>query len=94
MASDLRLQLKWTRRALSDLSGIVDFVSIDKPLAARKLAQDIRAKTDMLPTNPHLRREVMPSVRELIAHRHYLITYRLKSGRIEILQIWHTARKR
>ncbi|MBP1205434.1 addiction module RelE/StbE family toxin [Duganella sp. 1411] len=92
MAPDL--QPHWSRRALSDLSNIVDFVSIDKPLAARKLAQAIRAKTEALRTSPHLGRETTPGIRELIVHRHYLITYRIKSDRIEILQIWHTARKR
>ena len=92
MAPDL--QTHWSRRALSDLSDIIDFISIDKPLAARKLAQAIRAKTEALGTNPKLGRETTPGVRELIVHRHYLITYRIKAGRIEILQIWHTARKR
>ena len=90
----LDLQTHWSRRALSDLSDIIDFISIDKPQAARKLAQAIRAKTEALGTNPKLGRETTPGVRELIVHRHYLITYRIKAGRIEILQIWHTARKR
>lgn len=88
------LQTHWSRRALSDLSNIIDFISIDKPLAARKLARVIRAKTEALGTNPKLGRETVPGVRELIVHRHYLITYRVKADRIEILQIWHTARKR
>jgi addiction module RelE/StbE family toxin len=91
MAHDLRPH--WSRRALADLSNIVDFISVDKPLAARKLAQVIRAKTEALSTTPQMGREITPGVRELIVHRHYLITYRVKAGRIEILQVWHTARK-
>ena len=63
------LQTHWSRRALSDLSDIIDFISIDKPLAARKLAQAIRARTKALGTNPNSGRETTPGVRELIVHR-------------------------
>lgn len=87
-------QLKWTRRALADLSDIAQFISQDKPEAARKLANAIRTKSQALQSTPHLGREIMPDVRELVVHRHYLLTYRIRPDCIEILQIWHTARQR
>jgi len=87
-------QLRWTKRALANLDDIVQFISTDKPQAAHKLAQVIRAKTEALQIAPSLGRELLPGIRELIVHRHYLITYRVKSDRIEILQVWHTARQR
>jgi addiction module RelE/StbE family toxin len=87
-------QLKWTKRALASLDDIVQFISTDKPQAARKLAQAIRAKTEALQAAPGLGRELLPGIRELVVHRHYLITYRVKPDRIEILQVWHTARQR
>jgi toxin ParE1/3/4 len=88
------LQVRWTKRALSNLDGIVQFIAKDKPQAAHKLAQAIRARTEALQTTPNLGREVMPGLRELVVHQHYLITYRIKSGKVEILQVWHTARSR
>jgi toxin ParE1/3/4 len=47
-----------------------------------------------LSLHPYLGRESAPGVRELVVHRHYLLTYRIKPGRIEILQVWHVAQQR
>ena len=33
-------------------------------------------------------------VLELLVHRNYLLTYRIRDGEIEILQVWHVARHR
>ena len=88
------LELKWSRRALSDLARILDYITQDKPDAARQLAADMRAKAEHLRVHPYLGRESAPSVRELVLHRHYLLTYRIKPGRVEILQVWHVAQKR
>jgi addiction module RelE/StbE family toxin len=88
------LVLKWTHRSLSDISRIVDYVSQEDPVAALKLAATIRAKAEHLRAHPQLGREVFPGLRELVVHRHYLLTYRIRSGRIEVLQVWHAAQQR
>lgn len=87
-------QLCWTSRALGRLTDILDHIATDKPIAANKLAKAVRAKTEMLCDTPYLGREVAPGLRELVIHRHYLVTYRVMPDRISILQIWHTAQKR
>lgn len=89
-----KLSLHWTRRALSDLQGILDHIALDKPGAAQQLAQAFLAKVESLKDSPFLGRETTPGLRELVVHRHYLITYRVKQNRLEILQVWHTARRR
>lgn len=88
------IDLKWTHRSLADISRIVDYVSQHNPGAAVKLAAAIRAKAQQLTVHPHLGREVFPGVHELVVHRNYLLTYRIKPGRVEILQVWHAAQQR
>jgi toxin ParE1/3/4 len=88
------MELKWTLRALEDVSNIVGFVERDKPLAAVNLAQTIKAKTESLREFPHLGRVVWGNKRELVIRKHYLITYRLRRDRVEILQVWNTAQDR
>lgn len=87
------LDLKWSRRALSDLAKIIDYIARDKPEAAQALAIDMRAQAKHLCLHPYLGRESIPGVRELVVHRNYLLTYRIKPGAIEILQVWHVARQ-
>lgn len=88
------LALKWTHRSLADIARIIDYISQDSPGAGRKLAASMRAKAEHLRVHPFLGREVTPGVRELVVHRHYLLTYRIRPGRIEILQVWHVAQHR
>jgi toxin ParE1/3/4 len=92
MASSL--DVEWTPRAALDLLDILEFVSRDNPKAAKKLANDIRKKADQLSTFPFLGREMSTGIRNLVPHRHYLLTYRVHAGRVEILQLRHVARTR
>ena len=87
-------QLRWTSRALHRLEDILEHIAADKPLAANKLSNAIRVKTEALRDIPYLGKEVAPGLRELVIHRHYLVTYRVTPHHIDILQIWHTAQKR
>jgi toxin ParE1/3/4 len=87
-------RLAWSQRALADLERILSYISSDKPDAAARFAANVFNKTSTLTTMPCIGREVRPGVRELIVHHHYLLTYRVNSDRVEILQVWHTARKR
>jgi plasmid stabilization system protein ParE len=69
-------------------------ITSHKTSAAQALAVDMRAKAENLRLHPYLGRESTPGVRELVLHRHYLLSYRITPGRIEILQVWHVARQR
>lgn len=79
---------------MADLAQVLEYISTDNAPAARKLAQVIRTRTEALRDTPYLGRVSPTGQRELVLHRHYLVTYRLRAGRIEILQLWHTARRR
>lgn len=89
------MEVKWLRRALEDLQNIADFIESDNPKAARALVKDIGDKTQRLASFPFMgRASEKPDTRELIVHQHYLVSYRIRPGRIDMLQVWHTARNR
>ncbi|PKO66710.1 MAG: type II toxin-antitoxin system mRNA interferase toxin, RelE/StbE family [Betaproteobacteria bacterium HGW-Betaproteobacteria-17] len=89
------MKLEWTRAALADLQQILDFIAEDNPHAARALATGFRQTAEHLTQHPFIgRRGDLEGTREMILHRNYLLTYRVSSEAIEILQIWHVAQKR
>ena len=68
----------------------------DAPLAARKTAlRIIEAVETMIPDNPRAGRPGrLPGTRELvISGTPYIVPYRLRSGTIEILRVFHGARR-
>ena len=81
-----RYRVQWTDTAKADLREIVGFVRADRPLAARRLLQRIRAAARSLYRFPSRGRfvpelgEVAPGVyRELIVAP-YRITFRVEEG--------------
>ena len=89
------MELKWLRRALDDLQNIADFIERENPEAATAFVKDVRDKTQRLASFPFMGRpSEKPDIRELVVHQHYLVSYRIRPGRIEIMQVWHTARDR
>lgn len=87
------LTIRWTRRAICDLENIAAFISVTSPVAAQRLLELVRKKVEILARFPYLGREFSPGLRELVVHRNYLLTYRIRPTSIEILQLWHVARQ-
>ena len=83
--------IQWTRRAIGDLENIAAFISVTNPVAAQRLLELVRKKVETRASFPYLGREFSPGLRELVVHRNYLLTYRIRSTSIEILQVWHVA---
>lgn len=89
------MRLKWTRNALADLQQILDYIAQDDPQAARALAAGFKQTAGHLTRHPFIgRRGDLEGTRELMLHRNYLLTYRVSSETVEILQIWHVAQNR
>lgn len=89
------MRLKWSRSALADLQAILEHIAQDNPHAACALAAGFRQTAEHLTVHPFIgRRGEIEGTRELILHRNYLLTYRVGSEAVEILQIWHVAQKR
>lgn len=89
------MRLRWSRRAASDLQRIGDFIAADKPQAALDFMGEVRARVAHLAEFPLLGRAgIRADTRELIVHRNYLVTYRLRADEVQVLQVWHVARDR
>jgi plasmid stabilization system protein ParE len=82
----------WSEPAIADLRSIHDFIANNSPFYAKKVVQDIRAKTDVLNDLPNIGKKVpelnIESVRE-ISQYSYRILYEVKSKQTEILAVIH-----
>ena len=89
------MKLHWSRRALADLDRICARSAIDQPLVAASFAAIISDKVDRLRQFPLWGRSgVYQDTRELVVHRNYLVTYRVRVDEVQIVQVWHVARDR
>ena len=87
------MRIVWSRRALLDLDRIADRIALDKPLAATEFALAVRDKVSRLRDFPLLGRAgAYQDTRELVVHKNYLVTYRLRADEVQVLQVWHMGR--
>lgn len=87
-------KLVWKKQARADLLDIVQHIAQDNPDAAEKLADAIEAKANNLCAHPKLFRVGRKrGTRELIAHRNYLVIYRIRGEIIEILRVKYAAQQ-
>ena len=85
---------RWTRLALADLEAIGDYVARDNPGAARRLVARIAAAVEALGDHPHLGRlGRITGTRELVVETPYVVPYRVRGDEIEILAVFHGARR-
>lgn len=82
----------WTQPARADLKHIHDFIAEDSKHYARKVAQEIREKTDILDTLPEIGKTVpeigKPDIRELHIYS-YRIMYEIKNSQCYVLAVIH-----
>jgi toxin ParE1/3/4 len=86
----------WSPEAIDDLYSLRDHISKDSPAAAQRVAQHIIHNVEtLLPDNPHLGRAGrVPGTRELvIPNTPFVVPYRIHDGTLQILRIFHAARK-
>lgn len=89
------MRVRWLRSALADLEAIQDYLIDRNPPAARRLVGLIRNGVTRLGDMPHRGRPGRwPGTRELlIPGTPYIIPYRVRGEIIEILRVWHAARR-
>ncbi len=86
----------WTEEALEDLSSLRKYISKDSSRAAQHTALTIiDAVENLLTDNTALgRKGRVPGTRELVIPRTpYIVPYRINSGTIQILRVYHGARR-
>ena len=89
------MKVRWSRRALADPARIADRIARDKPLAATEFVRAVAGKVERLALFPLLGHiGVFQDTRELVVHKNYLVTYRVRADEVQIVQVWHVARSR
>lgn len=91
------MELKWTSKALSDLTRLYEFLAPANQPAAARVVQALAKAPDTLLTHPRLGEQLFEfgprEVRRILA-RQYEIRYEIAGGSIYILRLWHTREDR
>jgi toxin ParE1/3/4 len=89
------VRVRWLRRALRNLEEEADYIARDDPQAAAQVVERIVTGVDLLATQPALGRPGrVPSTRELIIiGTLYTVPYRVRDDTVEILRVFHGARR-
>ena len=89
------MQVEWLRCALRNLEREATYIARDNPQAAAAFVMEADESTRLLTRHPDMGRPGrVPGTRELVLpHFPYIIPYRVKAQRVEILRVFHTSRK-
>ncbi|WP_422452184.1 type II toxin-antitoxin system RelE/ParE family toxin [Endozoicomonas sp. ALC066] len=91
------MEIKWTNKALSDLSRLYDFLTLVNRQAAAKTVQSLISSPASLLENPRLGEQLEAfeprEVRKMLIGR-YEMRYEIQNSTIYILRFWHTREKR
>jgi len=89
------LRIRWARPALADLEAIGDFIARDNPVAAKRLVVSLVASVDALRDHPNLGKPGrLTGTRELvIGGTPYVVPYRVLGDDVEVLAVFHGARR-
>jgi plasmid stabilization system protein ParE len=91
------MELKWTRKALSDLARLYEFLARVNKHAAADTVQMLITAAETLLENPRIGEQLFEfeprEVRRIIAG-HYEMRYEIQESCIYILRLWHTRENR
>jgi plasmid stabilization system protein ParE len=90
----LPMRVEWLRTALKNLDDEAAYIAIENPNAAADFVQAILASVEHLARFPAIGREGrIPGTREwFLPDRPFLIPYRVRQGRLQVLRVFHTRR--
>jgi plasmid stabilization system protein ParE len=89
------MQIEWLHKALKNLDSEAAYLAEHNPRAAGEFVQAVMADIQQLADFPSMGREGrLPGTREWPMTNHpYLIPYRVRDGRLQVLRIFHTRRQ-
>ena len=89
------MQVEWLRRALRNLEQEAAHMARDNPWAAAALVAEADESTRLLTRHPDMGRPGrVPGTRELVLpHFPYILPYRVRVQRVEMLRLFHALRK-
>jgi toxin ParE1/3/4 len=87
------MKVRWTEPALLHLHEAYDYIQLDKPSAAARMAERIEATAEHLRLFPQMGRpSKRPKTRELpVPGTPFVLVYRVSSDSLEILALYHGA---
>jgi toxin ParE1/3/4 len=85
------MKIRWSRKAISDLKSIRDYIAKDSPAAAQRVAARIKEATIRLTKFPHSGRpgRVPGSLELVIPGTSYIAAYRVQGDHVEIAAVLH-----
>jgi len=86
----------WSPAAIADLTQLRTYIGEDDPSAAQQVALHIAHNVEtLLPANPQIGRPGrVPGTRELVIPKTpFIVPYRIVDGTIEVLRVYHGARR-
>ncbi|MBS7424351.1 type II toxin-antitoxin system RelE/ParE family toxin [Pseudomonas syringae] len=89
------MQVEWLKTALKNLDEEAAYIALDNPAAAAAFVKAIQSNVTQLASFPAMGREGrIAGTREWpLPDLPYLIPYRIRSGRLQVLRIFHTRRQ-
>jgi toxin ParE1/3/4 len=89
------MKIVWSRRAISNLVALRDYIARDSPNSAATVAERILNGVDLLATQPQMGRPGrIVGTRELvIPGMPYIIPYRVRGERMELIAVFHGRQK-
>lgn len=89
------MQVKWLRTALRNLDDEATYITQDSPRAAQQVVDRVLGAVAQLADQPGLGRPGrVPGTRELVvAKTRYIVPYRVRGNRVEVLRVFHTSRR-
>jgi toxin ParE1/3/4 len=91
------MNIVWSPEAIQDLISLRAYIAEESPAGARRIVLRILYDVEhLLPDNPHIGRPGrVPGTRELvIPPTPYIVPYRVQGESIQILRVYHGARRR
>ena len=90
------MNIVWSPEAIGDLISLRAYIAEDNPAAAQEIAlRIVHVVEELLADNPQMGRPGrVPGTRELvIARTPYIVPYRARGHAVEILRVYHGARR-
>jgi len=89
------MKVIWFKSAINDLQSLKEYITLDDPHAARLVVSRIKKSVDLLSEQPAMGRlGRVPGLRELVVDKApYILPYRVRDNKIEILRVLHTSRR-
>jgi toxin ParE1/3/4 len=88
------LGITWRRSARAALNEILAYIAEHDPAAARQLRGRVLHSVELARSHPELfRKGRLPDTREIVAHPNYIVVYRVRPGRIQVLSVVHARRE-